>query len=103
MRSLFRFPLCLAAALTLGSSAALAGDVAAGKAKAMACGACHGSAGISTNPMWPNLAGQKEIYLAKQMRDFKSQTRKDPVMVGMAKNLSDDDINNLAAYYASLK
>ncbi len=103
MRSMFTLPLCLAAVFTLGSTSVLAGDVAAGKAKSMACGACHGQAGISNNPMWPNLAGQKEAYLAKAMRDFKSQARKDPVMSGMAMGLSEDDIKNLAAYYASLK
>lgn len=53
--------------------------------------------------MYPNLAGQKEMYLAKQLKDFKSGTRKDPVMGAMAMPLSDADIANLAAYYASLK
>ena len=79
------------------------GDVAAGKAKAAMCMACHGAAGVSANPMWPNLAGQKEAYLAKQLKDFKSGARNDPMMAGMAKPLSDADIANLAAYYASLK
>jgi len=82
---------------------AFAADVAAGKAKSGMCAACHGAAGISAVPMYPNLAGQKEAYLAKQLKDFKSGARKDPVMAPMTMPLSDADIANLAAYYASLK
>jgi len=91
------------AATVMMASPAFAGDIAAGKAKAATCGACHGAAGISAVPMYPNLAGQKEQYLVKQMKDFKSGARKDPVMGAMAMPLSDADIANLAAYYASLK
>lgn len=80
-----------------------AGDVAAGKAKAATCSACHGANGISAIPMYPNLAGQKEMYLVKQLKDFKSGKRQDPVMAPMAMPLSDKDIEDLAAYYASLK
>ncbi len=84
------------------STAALAGDAAAGKAKAAVCAGCHGPNGISTNPMWPNLAGQKEAYLAKQIKDFRDGTRKDPSMSPMVAGLTDTDIENLAAYFASL-
>jgi cytochrome c553 len=90
-------------ALLMASSAALAGDVAAGKAKSATCAACHGPDGKSANPMWPHLAGQQELYLAKQMKDFREGNRKDPVMGPMAAGLSDDDIANLAAFYASLE
>ena len=62
----------------------------------------EGSEGISFNPLWPNLAGQKEAYIAKQLRDFQSGKRKDPVMTSMAKPLSEQDIKDLAAYYSSL-
>jgi len=55
------------------------------------------------NPMWPNLAGQKEQYLAKQIKAFRDGTRQDPMMAPMVKSLSDQDIDNLAAYYSSLK
>ncbi|NMP30638.1 cytochrome c [Thalassotalea sp. M1531] len=82
---------------------AFAADVAAGKAKSGMCAACHGAAGISAVPMYPNLAGQKEAYLVKQLKDFKSGSRKDPVMAPMAMPLSDADIANISAYYASLK
>lgn len=85
------------------SSQALAGDIAAGKAKAASCGACHGQAGISGNPEWPNLAGQKEKYLVSQLEGFRDGNRKSDLMAPMAKPLSDDDIANISAYYASLK
>ncbi|MDX1459626.1 MAG: cytochrome c [Xanthomonadales bacterium] len=87
----------------ISSSTSLAADIQAGKAKAATCVACHGAEGVSVNPMWPNLAGQKEAYLVKQMKDFRDGRRNDPVMAPMAKGLSDEDIANLAAYYASLK
>lgn len=91
------------AATVLMASPAFAGDIAAGKAKAATCGACHGATGISAVPMYPNLAGQKEVYLVKQLKDFKSGARKDPVMSAMAMPLSEADIANISAYYASLK
>lgn len=93
------------AALVAGVSAfgtAIAGDAAAGKAKAAVCAACHGPAGISANPLWPNIAGQKDQYMIKQLKAFKSGDRKDPLMSGQAAALSDADIENLAAYFSSL-
>ena len=99
MKSIF---FTLATTLLFISSSAMAGDVAAGKAKAGMCGSCHGVNGISMNPMWPNLAGQKEQYLAKQIKAFRDGVRKDPMMSPMSSMLSDSDIANLAAYYASL-
>ncbi len=80
-----------------------AGDIEAGKAKSAVCAACHGADGISASPIWPNLAGQKEAYLVKQIKAFKSGERKDPSMAPMVAGLTDADIENLAAYYASLK
>ncbi len=80
-----------------------AGDAAAGKAKAAACVGCHGATGISNNPVWPNLAGQKGPYIVKSLKAFRDGTRKDPMMTSTAKALSDADIDNLAAYYSSLK
>ena len=91
------------AATVMIASPAFAGDVDAGKAKSATCAACHGAAGVSAIPMYPNLAGQKEVYLVKQLKDFKSGARKDPVMGAMAMPLSDEDIANVSAYYASLK
>jgi cytochrome c553 len=94
--------LLLAGSVLVLSAPAMAGDAAAGKSKAATCVACHGAEGVSSNPMWPNLAGQKEMYLVKQMKDFRDGKRNDPVMGPMAKPLSDEDIANLAAYYSSL-
>lgn len=84
-------------------SPAHAGDPEAGKAKSAVCAACHGPNGISASELWPNLAGQKEAYLVKQIKAFKSGERKDPSMAPMVAALTDEDIANLAAYYASLK
>ena len=92
-----------AAATVMMASPAFAGDAAAGKGKSMMCAACHGAAGISAVPTYPNLAGQKVAYLVKQLKDFKSGTRNDPTMKGMVASLSDADMADLAAYYASLK
>jgi len=80
-----------------------AGDPVAGKEKSATCVGCHGSYGISDSSDFPNLAGQKKRYLVKQLNDFKSGLRIDPTMKAMASALSDNDINNLAAYYGSLK
>jgi cytochrome c553 len=85
-----------------GSGAVHAGDVAAGKIKSATCAGCHGAAGISKNPLWPNLAGQQQGYLVKQLKAFRDGSRTDPMMTPMAQPLSDDDIANLAAWYNSL-
>ena len=79
-----------------------AGDAAAGKAKAAVCAACHGANGISMIPNYPNLAGQKELYLVDAIKAYKSGVRKNPIMAPMVASLSDDDIANLAAYFSSL-
>lgn len=92
----------MAAAFMAVSANAVAGDAAAGKAKAATCAACHGMDGISKMPIYPNLKGQKQAYLTKQMKAFRDGTRKDATMNAMAKPLSDADIENLSAYYSSL-
>ena len=66
------------------------------------CAGCHGPDGISTNPLWPNLAGQQIDYTAKQLRDYRDGVRKDPNMSGLSQTLTDRQIEALAAYYASL-
>lgn len=95
--------LAVTTATIMITSPVFAGDAEAGKAKAAMCAACHGAAGISSIPMYPNLAGQKEAYLLKQLKDFKSGQRNDPTMKGMVMALSDADMENLAAYYANMK
>jgi cytochrome c553 len=82
------------------AAALYAGDVASGKNKAAACAACHGADGNSLIPIYPSLAGQSANYIAKQLADFKSGNRKDPVMAGMVAALSKEDMNDLAAYFA---
>ncbi|WP_241242401.1 c-type cytochrome [Thalassotalea sp. G2M2-11] len=78
-----------------------AGDVDAGKAKSATCIACHGADGNATVAIYPSLAGQSETYLAKQLHEFKSGVRDNAVMAGMAAALSDEDIKNVAAYFAA--
>lgn len=96
--------------LTLGiTGAAVAaegpvkGDATAGQAKAAVCGACHGPDGNSPAPNFPKLAGQGERYLSKQMHDIKSGKRTVLEMTGMLTNLNDQDLADLAAYFASQK
>lgn len=79
-----------------------AGNAEKGKAKAGVCAGCHGANGQSANPMWPNLAGQGAEYIAKQLADFKSGARKDPLMVGQVAALSSQDMADLGAYFSSL-
>jgi cytochrome c553 len=95
--------LSIAIILSTFASASFAGDAAAGKAKSVTCAGCHGANGISNNPMWPNLAGQKQGYLASALKMYRDGGRNNAMMTAMAKNLSDADIANLAAYYANLK
>ncbi|MBL1262544.1 c-type cytochrome [Methylomicrobium sp. RS1] len=78
-----------------------AADAAAGAEKAAMCVGCHGPNGKSSNPQWPNLAAQQPDYMAAQLKAFKSGARKNPMMQSMAANLSDQDIENLAAYFAA--
>ena len=88
----------------LFSGAALAAtDIAAGKAGAGMCLNCHGAGGNSQNSNFPSLAGQKPAYLANQLRAFRAGTRKNGMMQNMTGNLTDQEINNLAAFFASLK
>ena len=96
--------------LTLGiTGAAVAaegpvkGDATAGQAKAAVCGACHGPDGNSPAPNFPKLAGQGERYLTKQMHDIKDGKRTVLEMTGLLTNLSDQDLADLAAYFASQK
>ena len=78
-------------------------DPQAGKARAQACTVCHGTLGISMVPNAPHLAGQPAIYLAEQLRNFRSGRRPHEVMSVIAKGLSDADIDDLSAWFASLQ
>ncbi len=95
----------LLAGVLLAAAAApvAAADAAAGRAKAQACSVCHGPLGLSTAPDAPHLAGQPDLYLAAQLRAYRGGQRQHAVMSVMAKPLSDADIDNLAAWFASIK
>jgi cytochrome c553 len=96
--------LCTVAAMALllaASQAAAAGDPAAGQQKSAVCAACHGPDGNSENPAFPRIAGQYRSYLVQALRDYKSGARQDPIMAGMVAPLSDQDIEDLATYYAT--
>lgn len=78
------------------------GDPQAGESKSRICAACHGIKGISPNDIWPNLAGQKYGYLVKQIKAFKDGTRVDPSMAPMVNPLTEQDIEDIAAWYSQL-
>jgi len=92
----------LAATLSVSTNVQAAGDAAAGQTKAAVCAACHGAQGISAIPMNPNIAGQVPGYIAAQLKAFKSGERVNAIMAGQSAILSDEDMVNLDAYYASL-
>lgn len=94
--------LCIAVVALLPLSVAQSADIDAGKAKAAVCAACHGANGISVIPDYPNLAGQKQKYLKIAIKAYRDGERKNGIMSPMASGLSDTDIDNLAAYFASL-
>lgn len=90
----------------LSGQALAAGDIEAGKAKAAVCAACHGADGMAAIPGYPHLKGQNEQYLVSSLNAYKAKQRNGglaAVMQAQASMLSDADIANLAAYYASLK
>ncbi len=79
------------------------GDASAGKTASAACAGCHGEQGVSSNPAWPSLAGQDARYLAKTLRDYKDGSRTDATMKALVASLDERTINDIAAYYASLR
>jgi cytochrome c553 len=85
----------------LTSGAALAGNAAAGKEKAKACAACHGADGNNPIADNPKLAGQQADYIVKALQGYKSGARKNPIMAPMGSNLSQRDMEDLAAYFSS--
>lgn len=79
------------------------GLAADGRVKALACGGCHGADGVAANDHYPNLAGQGRSYLMQQLSNFRSGARSsDPVMASFARPLTDQDIADVAAYFACL-
>jgi len=99
MKNLILAGLIAVSGLTMAGST-LAGDAVAGKAKSAACGGCHGFDGNSSIAMYPKLAGQNEVYITKQVKDFKADsTRKNEIMKGMVASLSDEDAADIGAYF----
>jgi cytochrome c553 len=92
----------IVASFGIVSSSQAAGDVAAGKTKAARCAACHGANGQGVPPN-PALAGRPETEQVQALKDYKSGKRANPIMKGLATSLSDKDMEDLSAYYASLK
>jgi cbb3-type cytochrome c oxidase subunit III len=89
-------------AMAMAADAAVKpGDATAGQAKAAACGACHGMDGNSSDGQYPKLAGQSEQYIAHQLASFKAGKRQNPIMLGMATPLSEQDMHDIGAYFAS--
>lgn len=101
MKTMSQF-LMILLSVVLVPVAAQAGDAAAGAKKTTTCVACHGKDGISIAPTYPNLACQKEQYLVKAIKAYKSGARNDPMMKPMVASLSDSDVENVAAYYSAL-
>lgn len=89
------------ASLAVMGTVHAAGDAEAGKTKSAMCAACHGPDGNSAAPNFPKLAGQHADYTVKQLKEFKSGERKDATMNGMAAALSEQDMADIAAYYAA--
>ena len=96
-----RLRFLLLTGLLVSSTAIAAGSVDAGKQKSVTCAACHGVDGNSVNPEWPSIAGQHGKYLTKTLEAYKSGKRSDVLMTGQALGLSDEDIADLSAYFAS--
>ena len=89
--------------VALGADSAFPGNAAAGKTLSVSCAACHGSDGNSLTPQFPKLAGQGAPYILKELQDFKSGKRQNPIMQGMAAPLSTQQMENLAAYFSRQK
>jgi cytochrome c553 len=98
-----KYALVLIAGLASVAFSSQAADIEAGKQKSMTCAACHGADGISAIPTYPNLKGQKAQYTVLQLKAFKSGERKNAIMKPMAAMLTEADMENIAAYYESLK
>ena len=99
--SIIKYSILTLLLTSLPMTVAAGGDADAGKVKSKVCEACHGPDGKSVDPSYPNLAGQYESYLQKALGDYRSGRRSNAVMAGFAGPLSDQDIKDLAAWYAS--
>lgn len=92
---------CACASMAFSLPGHTAGDPQAGKQKSAMCQSCHGPDGNSPNPQFPKLAGQYPEYLVMVLKEYKSGQRKNPIMAGFAANLSPQDMEDLASFFAS--
>lgn len=103
----FRRSFALAGLIAAGAAQAadpiahIVGDAKAGESKAAACGACHGPDGNSPTNQYPKIAGQQADYVARQLSLFKSNARANPIMLGFVANLTEQDMHDLGAYFAT--
>ena len=93
----------LAALVVTSPFAQAAGDSTAGRTVMVKCQSCHGKDGLAIEHWSPNIAGQKQDYLVRSLMAYKGGRRKSPMMYGVVSGLSDEDIANVAAYYAAIK
>ncbi len=93
----------LCATTLLAAGHAAAGDATVGRDKAKKCKVCHGIDGIAKIPIAPHLAGESQVYIATQLKAFRTGKREHEMMTVIAKDLSDEDIDDLAAWYSSIK
>lgn len=98
-----RTPVLVLSLLLAAPAFGASGDADVGRKKSEPCKACHGEAGISVSPDFPNLAGQHADYLRTALSHYKNGKRKNPIMVGMAANLTQKDILDLAAHFSHLE
>jgi len=98
----FAFTLAVSISLA-GAGGAQAGDAAVGRQKAQMCQTCHGIDGVAKIPSAPHIAGESEVYLVTQLKAFRSGQRTHEIMSLIAAQLSDEDIDNLAAWYSSIE
>ncbi|WEN13874.1 cytochrome c [Rhodanobacter sp. AS-Z3] len=95
--------LSVGAVMAFASTTLLAnGNAENGKQKAATCFACHGADGNSVDPQYPRLAGQYNLYLQRVLHEYKDGGRNNPIMMGMVATLSDQDIEDVSAYFSSL-
>ena len=98
----YRIAMALLSASCFAAGSAAASEVEDGRAKSVQCVACHGQAGVTANPTFPNLAGQNATYLAIQLEHFRNGRRHHPLMSPVAESLSEQDIQDLAMYFSRI-
>jgi len=96
-----QFTLTVALLSFIPATAFSAGNITAGQNKSAVCHACHGATGKSAQPIYPNLGGQQQSYLIRSLNGFRDGSRQNAIMNGFAANLSDADIADISAWYAS--